>query len=104
MSITSTLYVGLDVSLDTNQVCVMNFNQDVFFNRSFKNSRKDSKVLIDKLIDVLHTHHFSKIMVCMESTSLYFFHIANELSIDKQLQNFDCLVYCVNPKMVANYK
>lgn len=104
MSITSTLYVGLDVSLDTNQVCAMNFNQDVFFNLSFKNSRKDSKVLIDKLIDVLHTHHFSRIMVCMESTSLYFFHIANELSIDKQLQNFDCLVYCVNPKMVANYK
>lgn len=104
MTVTSTLYVGLDVSLDTNQVCTMNFNQDVFFNLSFKNSRKASRTLINKLIEVLEHHHFSKIMVCMESTSLYFFHIANELSVDEQLQKFDCEVYCINPKMIANYK
>ena len=27
----TTLFVGIDVSLKTNQVCSINFNQDVFF-------------------------------------------------------------------------
>ena len=35
---TSTLFVGIDVSLKSNQVCPINFNQDVFFNKSFENS------------------------------------------------------------------
>lgn len=104
MNVTSTLYIGIDVSLDTNQVCAMNFNQDVFFNSSFKNSFEDSKVMTKRILDILHKEHLSHVMITMESTSLYFFHIANHLSMDEELKQFDCAVYCVNPKTIANYK
>ena len=40
MTVTSTLYIGIDVSLDTNQVCAMNFDQFVFFNQSFRKIQK----------------------------------------------------------------
>ncbi|MFR1297738.1 MAG: hypothetical protein ACLSBH_21295 [Coprobacillus cateniformis] len=34
----NTLFVGIDVSTKNNQVCAVNFNQDVFFNLSFPNN------------------------------------------------------------------
>lgn len=104
MNVTSTLYIGIDVSLDTNQVCAMNFNQDVYFNQSFKNSFDDAKSMTARILDTLHKNHLSHVLITMESTSLYFFHIANQLSMDEELKQFDCTVYCVNPKSIANYK
>jgi len=104
MTITSTMFLGIDVSLDTNQVCAMNYNQDVFFNKSFKNTVTGSEELVNNVLSVISSKKFSHLTVCMESTSIYFFHIANYLSTDNQLAQYNCKVYCVNPKMIANYK
>lgn len=104
MTLTSTLFLGIDVSLDTNQACAMNYNQDRFFNLSFKNTLEGSQLLIDKILSTLYTNHLSHIVICMESTSLYFFHVANSLSTNEELGQHHCKVYCVNPKMIANYK
>lgn len=104
MTVTSTLYIGIDVSLDTNQICAMNFNQKVFFNQSFRNSMDDSRELIMHLLDILHKENLSHILIAMESTFLYFFHIANQLSMDEELKQFHASVYYVSPKMIANYK
>ena len=104
MNVTSTLYIGIDVSLDTNQVCAMNFNQDVFFNQSFKNSFEEAELMTRRILSILNKEHFSDVLITLESTSLYFFHIANHLSMDEELKQFNCVVYCVNPKTIANYK
>ena len=40
----------------------------------------------------------------MESTSYYGIHIANYLSSCEELLPFKTLVYCLTPKMIANYK
>lgn len=104
MTITSTLFLGIDVSLDTNQACAMNYNQDKFFNLSFKNTLEGSQKLIDKTLSTLRANNLTHIIICMESTSLYFFHVANSLSMNEELGQHHCKVYCVNPKMVANYK
>jgi transposase len=104
MTLTSTLFLGIDVSLDTNQACAMNYNQDKFFNLSFKNTIDGTQNLIDKIISTIHTNHLSHVVICMESTSLYFFHVANSLSMNEELDHHHCKVYCVNPKMIANYK
>ena len=73
MTTTSTLYVGIDISLDTNQVCVMNFYQHKFFNRSFENSSTGSDALIHDLSSIMNSHDFSHIIITMEATSVYFF-------------------------------
>ncbi|MCD7810013.1 MAG: IS110 family transposase [Erysipelotrichaceae bacterium] len=53
MTITSTMFLGIDVSLDTNQVCAMNYNQDVFFNKSFKNTVTGSEELVNNILSVI---------------------------------------------------
>lgn len=103
MKPTSTLFVGIDVSRDTNQICALNFNQDVFFNRTYKNTPKDSNLLIDQIVSILDKQQLSSILVVMESTSLYFFHIANFISTAQALSSFDTKIYCINPKTIHNY-
>ena len=74
---TSTLFVGIGVSEKSNQVCAINFNQDIFFNKSFANTPADSELLIQKLIETVKAHGLEKIEVCLESTGV--FHFPNEI-------------------------
>ena len=60
---TKTLYVGIDVSLKSNQVCSINFNQDIFFNESFENSPSGTEKLVIKLLEVLNAHEELKKML-----------------------------------------
>lgn len=64
----------------------MNFDQKVFFNQSFRNSMDDTRELIRRLLDTLHKENLSHILFTVESTSLYFFHIANLLLMDEELK------------------
>jgi len=102
---TKTLYVGIDVSLKTNQVCSINFNQDVFFNESFENSPNGLEKLIVKLLDVLEKHSdLTKVLVCMETTNVYHIHSSSVLANEPRLSPFGCKVYIENAKSIENYK
>lgn len=102
---TKTLYVGIDVSLKTNQVCSINFNQDVFFNESFDNSPVGCEKLVVKLLDVFEKHNeLTKVLVCMETTNVYHIHSSNLLASDPRLSPFGCKVYIENAKSIENYK
>lgn len=102
---TTTLYVGIDVSLRTNQVCAINFNQDIFFNESFENSPAGTDKVILKLISVLRAHsELTKIQVCMETTNVYHIHCSSSLSADARLLLHGCKVYVVNAKLIEKYK
>jgi len=102
---TKTLYVGIDVSLKTNQVCSISFNQDVFFNESFENSPKGCESLIYKLLDVLKAHEeLTKVLVCMETTNVYHTHLSAYLANDARLIPYGIKVYVENAKSIENYK
>lgn len=47
---------------------------------------------------------FKTVVFALESTSFYGVHIVNFLSSDQQLLAFNPHVYCLNPKMIANYR
>ena len=100
----STLFVGIDVSEKTNQVCAINFNQDKFFNKSYENSPAGCKLLIDKLIEVANSNDLRKIEVCLESTGVFHLHIANVLASDDRLKEYSCKTYPMNAKSIAKYK
>lgn len=104
MNITSTLCVGIDVSLDANQVCAMNFDQHKFFNKSFENSFEGTQQLIKEIAQIISLHGFDAVTFAMEATSLYFFHIANSLSNAEELKLFHVEVYCLNAKIAKKYK
>ena len=101
----STLFVGIDVSLKTNQVCSINFNQDVFFNKKFGNSPSGTENLICSVLDVLNSHsELTKVIFCMEATNVYHIHPASTLAMDPRLSTYDCKVYAENAKSIENYK
>ena len=102
---TKTLYVGIDVSLKSNQVCSINFNQDIFFNESFENSPNGTEKLILKLLEVFYTHEeLDKLLICMESTNVYHIHTSSVLANDSRLANYEVKVYVENAKTIENYK
>lgn len=102
---TSTLFVGIDVSERSNQVCAINFNQDKFFNKSFPNSPAGCESIIQKLTDIMKSHDdLKKIAICLESTGVFHFHVANFLAKDDRLMKFSCKTYPMNAKSIAVYK
>ena len=103
MSILNTLFVGVDVSKNSNQIAVCNFENHVFFNKSFDNSAPDTESAINLINDIMINHNFSHIIVAMESTSLYFFHIANMMSSSQILNQYNLEVYSINAKAIKNY-
>ena len=44
------------------------------------------------------------VVIALESTSVYSIHIANFLSSCELLMQFKPLVFCIDPKMTANYR
>lgn len=53
---------------------------------------------------MLAHQNLNTIVATLESTSVYSIHIANFLSSSEVLMPFSPYVYCINPKMTANYR
>lgn len=102
---TKILYVGIDVSLKTNQVCSINFNQDIFFNESFENSPSGTESMVNKIIEVLRENKsLTKVHICMESTNVYHIHSSSLLASHAKLIPYGVMVYVENAKSIAKYK
>jgi transposase len=100
----NSLFIGVDVSLKTNQFCVMNFDQHVFFNSKYSNTPEGSIQFVSKLKSIYEKFNFDKLIFCLESTGVYSFHIACFLSSNEFLNSFNSEVYQVNAKDIKNYK
>lgn len=99
-----TLFVGIDVSLKSNQVCAINFNQDKLFNLSFCNNPSGAELLVSKILELTNQYQFNKIIFTMECTGVYYIHIASFLSTNPILNNLNSVVYTVNAKSIDKYK
>jgi len=100
----STLFVGIDVSSKTNTVCVIDFNCNKLLGYTVQNNQPGADELVSALMKILTDSNFKMVMIALESTSLYSTHIATYLSDNPQLKLFATQVYCLNPKMIANYR
>lgn len=99
-----TLFVGIDVSLKSNQVYATNFNEDKLLNSSFANTPEESEILVSKILEIVTQYKFDKVIFAMECTGVYYIHIATFLSTHPILNNLNCLVYTVNAKSIDKYK
>lgn len=99
-----TLFVGIDVSTKNNQVCAMNFNQDIHFNLSFSNTPEGSCLLAQSILGFIDKFAYDSLTIVAESTSIYDFHICNYLLDAFSSINIKSLIYSVNAKAVSNYK
>lgn len=103
--ILSTLFVGIDVSSRENVVCALDFEQQKRLRFSVPNNQPGAVKMAETLHQFLSGNQdVNKLVVALESTSFYGVHIANYLSSCELLMPFNTHVYCINPKLVANYK
>ena len=101
----STLFVGIDVSSKSNVVYAMDFDENKYIDASFGNNQPGADELAGKIAACIQKHpHLNTIIVALESTSVYSIHIANFLSSCELLMPYKPYVYCLNPKMTANYR
>ncbi|OAA90475.1 IS110 family transposase [Clostridium ljungdahlii] len=101
----STLFVGIDVSSKSNVVYAMDFYKNKYIQTSFSNNQPGADELSALIKDCMVAHSdLNTIVIAMESTSVYNIHIANHLSTCEILLPFKPYVFCLNPKMTANYR
>lgn len=100
-----TLFVGIDVSSKSNVVCAMDFYQNKYISSAFSNNQPGAEELAGIILDCLKKHpDLTTVVAALESTSVYSIHIANFLSSCEKLMPYKPYVFCLNPKMTANYR
>lgn len=100
---TQTMFVGIDVSKDSNQVCLINFERKKLLNKSFKNNLEGASSMKITIIEYLSKHKLSNLIIVLESTGIYSMHIANFLSNEAESICPHTEVYMVNPIISHNY-
>ena len=101
----STLFVGIDVSSKSNVVYAMDFDENKYIDAVFSNNQPGADKLAEIIAECMQKHsRLNTIIVALESTSVYSIHIANFLSSCELLMPYKPYVYCLNPKMTANYR
>ena len=79
-NVNEILYVGIDVSKDSNQVCILNFNQDKLASFSSPNNNDGAIIIEEKILGLIKKHSLKKVIIVLESTGIYSFHISYYLS------------------------
>lgn len=100
----STLFVGIDVGSKENAVCAMDFHKEKYLSTFVENSQTGAIVLADTIFSILENSNFKYVVIALESTSYYGVHLATFLSSNLNLSQYNGLVFCINPKLIANYK
>lgn len=101
----STLFVGIDVSSKSNVVYAMDFEQNKFISSGFSNNQPGAEELAEMIRSCMEKHpNLTTVVIALESTSVYSVHIANFLSSCEALMPYKPYVFCLNPKMTANYR
>ena len=100
----AALFVGIDVSSRNNYYYVMNFYGDKLLSFSAPNNHPGTESAGNRLAECLLKNNLTHIVVAMESTGFYGWHVANAMSAHERLRLYEPLVYCLNPTLIKNYK
>ena len=102
----STLFVGIDIGSRSHTAVLLDFESQKPLQRFVVTNNQPGAVeLAQRLESFLQSRQdLSRLVIALESTSFYGIHIANYLSSCEILAPFHTLVYCLNPKVIRNYK
>jgi len=100
----STLFVGIDVSSKTNVLCALDFQGNKLLYLKALNNQPGAESILSSILECLISNNLKFVVVALESTSFYSTHIANFLSSNEVLLAYTPMIYCLNPKTIANYR
>lgn len=101
---TETLFVGIDVSKDTNYVRCIDFFGNTISLFHHSNDRIGAEHIRDSIRKVILNSDFTSVVIGMESTSVYSEHIASFLQNDPFLKKWSVKVFILNAKQIHNFK
>lgn len=100
----NTLFIGIDLSLKSNQVVAMDDDGKQLASFTVGNDLPGAKRLKEKLLALAHSHQATTIKIGMEATSLYWWHLHQFLAQDKILNSQTTIeVFTLNPKLVKKF-
>lgn len=98
------LFVGMDVSSSTLDVCFLDSNDRILNQCSFSNDLNGAFRIKELILEYHSKVPYESILVGMESTSVYSFHPASFLQEDPELKELGVKVVVQNPKAIARFK
>jgi len=99
------LFVGIDISMKDFKVQFMNDSgETVAKRRRLLNDNPGTESLVLCILEICQANDFNRVVIGLESTSVYSWHLQMALAGDNRLAAFECQVYPFNAKVVANFK
>lgn len=98
------LFVGIDVSSEELDACLMNQEGDTLETVNVKNDLYGASHLRDRIVMVADKLSLSEIHIGLEATSVYSWHPAMFLHEDETLRKRKTKVFTINPKLIHKFK
>ncbi|OCA98105.1 IS110 family transposase [Clostridium beijerinckii] len=103
-ALTTTLFIGIDVSSKSNYVFALDFFGKKLLSFQVNNNLPGSEEIVSTILSCLKENNLTHLTIAMESTSFYSWHLANTLSTHEALVWFKPKVHCMNPRVICAYK
>ncbi len=100
----NTLFVGIDVSSKNNVAYIMKPDGDKHSSFSVPNNRPGAETLVDRIVEVLRKLFIPKVVIGMESTSVYGDNLMYFLRETGKFSGFEKKLHMLNPKQVKKFK
>jgi transposase len=101
----TNLFVGIDISMKDFKVQFMdNQGEIVAKRRRFLNDDPGLGSMIDLILAICKGNAMDHVIIGLESTSVYSWHLQMGLASERRLAPYQCQVYVFNAKVVANFK
>lgn len=105
MEYSKTLFVGIDISLQSFNTEYIDIESNTYSSKKhkvFSNSPFGLDLLMDELLLIASKHDFNRIKIGYEATNNYGFHIPFYLTESPKLKNIKVDIYQINPKIIKN--
>jgi transposase len=96
--------LGLDVSQAEVVACLILPNGQMAARWTERNDQPGAESLAERLVSLANQHHFSRVRIALEATSLYWWHLACFLKETPLLATLPHEVYLLNPRLVSGLK
>lgn len=97
------LFIGLDVSSQKLDTCFLTDSKEILFEGSLSNDLIGASEIKQKLLEYDETYGFKRIIIGMESTSVYSFHPSMFFYLDEDLKKLPVDVTVENPYRIKQY-
>lgn len=97
------LFIGLDVSSQKLDTCFLADSKEILFEDSLSNDLIGASEIKQKILNYQETCDFSRIVIGMESTSVYSFHPSMFFYLDEDLKQLPVEVTVENPYRIKQY-